>query len=361
MIVHIVGNRPQFIKLAPVASEIEKRGFRQAVVHTGQHYDENMSDIFFAEFKIPKPDKNLFIGSGTHAQMTGRAMMEIEKTLLEYSPKCVILYGDTDSTLAGALATVKLNIPIIHVEAGIRTGNLSNPEESNRIVTDHLSDMLFCPDQTSVNNLVQEGIGQKAFWTGDVMYDIFLQYRDHCEGTALDQYGLQKDQYLLMTWHRQENTSSRKRMEQIIQFLEKIRYKVVFPMHPRTRAKLTEFNLLERLEMIEGIQILQPIGYGEMMDLMIHSHMILTDSGGVSKESFFAGVRCIQISDLDLWPDLIKSQWITKVDLDRDSSIHEALHLISSKKELVKTAEMDFYGTGNAAVKITDLILKKYF
>ncbi len=359
MIMHIVGNRPQFIKLAPVSREIQRKGYQQVIIHTGQHYDENMSDIFFEELGIQKPDKNLAIGSGTHAQMTGKAMVEIEKVLQEYAPKCVVLYGDTDSTLAGALATVKMSIPIIHIEAGVRTGDLGNPEEANRIVTDHLSEILFCSDKDSLANLEKEGLGEKAFQVGDVMYDTFLQYKDTEKDMVLKKYGLEEGNYVLMTWHRQENTESREKMLQIIEFLKKINYEIVYPIHPRTRAKLIEFQLLDELEGLSHIHLLEPVGYIEMIKLMSNAHIILTDSGGVSKESFFAGVKCILMINLNLWPDLIKNNWITRLDFNDEKSIKAVLEIIVSerKKEINKLEA--FYGEGDASVKIVD-ILEKY-
>lgn len=364
MIMHIVGNRPQFIKLAPVSKEISKRGYHQMIVHTGQHYDENMSDIFFEELEIQKPDKNLAIGSGTHAQMTGKAMIEIENVLKEYLPDGVILYGDTDSTLAGAIATVKLNIPIIHIEAGIRTGGLKNPEEANRIITDHLSELLFCSDSNSVNNLKKEGICKNVYQVGDVMYDTFLQYRNHESKIFLKDYHLKKDNYILMTWHRQENTNSKERMLQIIQFLKRIPYEIIYPMHPRTKAKLMEYQLLKEFINLPNIRILPPVGYLEMIKLMTNAHMILTDSGGVSKESFFAGVKCILMVNLDLWPDLIEHHWITKIDLDSETSINQVLHWIESNRNQdvfhLSEALSEIYGNGNASIKIVDILEKKY-
>ena len=258
MILHIVGNRPQFIKLAPVSKEIRKRGYKEVIKHTGQHYDENMSDIFFRELDIPNPNENLLIGSGTHAEMTGTAMIRIEKILEKYEPQCVILYGDTDSTLAGALATAKMNIPIVHIEAGVRTNRPRNPEEINRIVVDHLSELLFCSDKDSENNLKREGLGKKAVWVGDVMYDTFLQFQHLNDGETISPYGVKKDEYVLLTWHRQENTESRDKMLQIINFLKEINYKIICPLHPRTRKKLQEFNLIGELEKIPNVPFYNP-------------------------------------------------------------------------------------------------------
>lgn len=356
MIMHIVGNRPQFIKLAPVSKEFHKRGCQQVTVHTGQHYDGNMSDIFFQQLGIPKPARNLAIGSGSHAEMTGKAMIEIEKALREYLPKCVILYGDTDSTLAGALATAKMNIPIAHIEAGVRTGVRANPEEINRVVTDQLSDILFCPDEESMGNLAKEGLSKNAFQVGDVMYDTFLQYKNSGNLDVLSQYGLQPDSYVLMTWHRQENTSSKERMQQIIRFLGEIKKTVICPMHPRTKAKLMEYQLDTQLGKLSHVCLLNPVGYFEMVSLMSHAHIILTDSGGVSKESYFAGVGCILMVDLNLWPDLIKNHWITKLDFNSDESRSKALRRIAREKDTGQFGRKMYYGDGHACAKIADCL-----
>lgn len=360
MIMHIVGNRPQFIKLAPVSNELRKRGHRQVIIHTGQHYDADMSEVFFEELGISKPDKNLAVGSGTHAQMTGKAMIEIEKVLEEYKPDCVLLYGDTDSTLAGAIAAVKMQVPIVHIEAGIRTGKLNNPEEANRIVTDHLSDMLFCSDSDSAENLKAEGISKHVYCVGDVMYDTFLQHRKIEDDAILKKYNLIKDRYVLMTWHRQENTNNREKMIQIIRFLSEVKCEIVYPMHPGTKAKLMQYHLLKELEGLSHIHILPPVGYTEMMKLMLNAHIILTDSGGVSKESYFAGVKCILMVDLDLWPDLIKTKWITKLDFDSETSVSDALNLIQSEKSGNEIPLAHFYGQGDASVRIADFLEKTY-
>lgn len=358
-VMHIVGNRPQFIKLAAVSREIRKRGLTEVIIHTGQHYDKNLSDIFFEELDITQPNENLGIGSGTHAEITGQAMIAIEKALVKYSPKSVILYGDTNSTLAGALAAVKLGIPIIHVEAGIRTGILNNPEESNRIVTDHLSEVLFCSDQYSYTNLINEGLKNKTYQVGDVMFDIFLQYKGVRQDVLLKKYNLQEDNYILMTWHRQENTQNQKRMLQIIEFLERIKYTIVFPMHPRTKRKLRECGLLNRLKAMSNVLLLEPIGYVEMINLMANAHIILTDSGGVSKESFFAGTKCLLMVNLKLWPDLVENHWILPLQFDDQVSITDALHFIEEKKPEKNLNHMTYYGTGNAAIKIVDILQEK--
>lgn len=223
MIMHIVGNRPQFIKLAALYHELDKEGYEQNIIHSGQHYDENMSDVFFQELNIPEPYVNLAAGGGSHAQVTAKAMIGLEEELLREKPELVILYGDTNTTLAGAVVAAKLCIPIAHVEAGPRVHQKSNPEECNRIATDHLSDMLFCPDQISMQNLCREGLEECACMTGDIMYDTYLTIAGQPSKEA-------QEEVIVMTWHRQENTADRERMESILRLVERLGDRVVCPI-----------------------------------------------------------------------------------------------------------------------------------
>lgn len=357
IIMHIVGNRPQFIKLAPVSREIRKRGYQEVIIHTGQHFDANMSDIFFEELDIPKPDVNLHISGGSHTDMTARMMLALEKVLIEYNPSVVVLYGDTNSTLAAALTARKLNLRIAHVEAGPRTGSWTNPEETNRIVVDRISDMLFAPDQVSMDNLAQEGLAEKACFTGDVMYDSFLYCQQKIDAQAvLRKYQIKKKHYVLMTWHRQENTSDKTRMEQILRIIEKINCPVLYPMHPRTRKMLEEYDLLSRAEQIENLQIIEPVGYQEMVALSSNCRFILTDSGGLSKESFYADVKCLFMmnSGVSVWSDLERSRLLIHVP-DENSITEELLEECSQQPDGDKPL---FYGDGNAAAKIVDVLEK---
>ena len=319
MITHIVGNRPQFVKLAPLYHEFQKAGYQQNIIHSGQHYDENMSDVFFEELGIPAPCVNLTAGGGSHAQMTAKAMIGLEEELLDKKPELVILYGDTNTTLAGAVVATKLCIPIAHVEAGPRTHNKANPEECNRVATDHLSTILFCPDDVSLQNLQREGLGEIACVTGDIMYDTYLSIaRQAAQEDA-------QEEIIVMTWHRQENTADKARMESILNLVERLGSKIVCPLHPRTRKCLAQFGLLERAESIANLEIIEPVGYVEMVALMNRAKLILTDSGGVSKESSFAGAKCLFMLDMDIWEDLVREDWIHKVDPENEESIKEAL------------------------------------
>lgn len=355
---HIVGNRPQFIKLAPVSKAIRSRGYLDDILHTGQHYDANMSDVFFEELGIPKPSVNLNIGSGSHAEMTGKAMIAIEDYLKETMPKSVILYGDTDSTLAGVLAAAKLNIPIVHIEAGPRTNSKSNPEEQNRIVVDHLSDWLFCPDQNSLTNLQKEGCGDKAIFAGDVMYDAFLNVSKIQSKNALS---LVKDdeEFILMTWHRMENTSSREKMDMILNMVSRVGEKVICPLHPRTKNMLNQFGLWEKAIGIDNFKIIDPVGYFEMVQLANRCKLIITDSGGLSKESFFAGVKCLFMVELDVWIPLQEIGWIRHVDFSNPNYIDFVRNMITESSYMRESTRPEFYGDGHAAEKIVDFLIQK--
>lgn len=355
MIAHIVGNRPQFIKLAPLYHELQKRNYEQCIIHSGQHYDANLSEIFFEELDIPRPCANLQVGSGSHAEITARAMLGLEKELIKLSPDLVILYGDTDTTLAGVLAASKLNIPVAHVEGGTRSYHKENPEECNRIVADHLSDILFCPDEISVKYAGMEGLSKKSFWTGDIMYDTFLS------ASHKEEEKRQEEEIILMTWHRQENTASRERMESIIHFVKRLNGKIVCPMHPRTQKCLKNFGLWEEIQGIDNMEIIEPVGYREMISLMQSAKLIVTDSGGVSKESSFAGAKCLFMMDLDVWGDLMKAGWIVKVNPEDEESVNEALAFAKKAARVEEAKRPKFYGDGHAAEKIVDLLEKNLF
>lgn len=355
MVTHIVGNRPQFIKLAPLYHALERAGYEQNIIHSGQHYDENMSDVFFEELGIPAPYVNLQAGGGSHAQMTAKAMTGIEQELLEKKPDLVVLYGDTNTTMAGALVTAKLCIPTAHVEAGPRLHCKENPEECNRIVTDHLSDILFCPDELSRKNLQAEGLGDKAYVTGDIMYDTYLEISDKIAGKD------QAQEVIVMTWHRQENTSSKERMESILHLVERLGEKVICPLHPRTRKCLTEYGLWEQAKAIENFEIIEPVGYMEMVTLMQRAKLILTDSGGVSKESSYAGAKCLFMMDVEVWEDLVQIDWIHKVNPQKEESLALALLFAKEAKRIPQADRPRFYGDGHAADKMVQRLRERKF
>jgi len=283
-ILTVIGARPQFIKAAVLSRLIRfkySHKFKEIIVHTGQHYDKNMSNVFFKEMEIPEPDYNLNIGSGSHGKMTGRMLESIEELLFETKPGYLLVYGDTNSTLAGALAASKLHIPVIHVEAGLRSFNMRMPEEQNRVLTDHISAKLFCPTQTAIDNLAAEGITAGVHRTGDIMYDASLFYRNHPYEATVDT----PDDFYLITLHRAENTDEPRRLRTIVESLnEYTDLPGVLPMHPRTRKML----LQNKLHFADHIQVIEPVGFLDMIKLEDNCRFIVTDSGGVQKEAYFS-------------------------------------------------------------------------
>lgn len=354
-ILHIVGNRPQFIKLAPIVEELNKTGKNQVIIHTGQHYDSNMSDIFFEELNIPRPNENLNVGSGTHAEVIGNAMIALEKTMQKYDPRLVLVYGDTNSTLAGALASRKLNYQLCHIEAGTRSYNKKNPEETNRVIVDHISDILFCPDKISVQNLANEGITENVFFSGDVMEDVFNRTENSNDGLKiLKENNLKINQYFLMTWHRQENTDSIESLSNIISFIEDIPKPILCPLHPRTKNILKRTGLLDKVFGLQNFVCIEPVGYKEMVTLNRNSCGIICDSGGLSKEAYYAGKKCIFMLDLNVWPDLLENGWMKQYT--RNSDRHFLIEWILN--ENVPKREKDFYGKGMASQRIVTELVK---
>ncbi len=350
-IMHIVGNRPQFIKLSPVIRQSEYRGHRNIIIHTGQHFDGNMSEVFFDEMGIPAPDDNLHISGGSHAGMTARMMVALEPVIIKHDPDLVVVYGDTNSTLAAALTAKKMGKPVAHVEAGGRTGKDYNPEEINREVVDRVSSFLFAADRSAYDNLVKEGLADRAYFTGDVMYDSFLLFKKKEKN-----YIIGKDipeEYVLMTWHRAENTSDKPRMNYLLDFVGNLPLDVICPMHPRTKECLKRFGLNNKAKNIPNFKIIDPVGYIEMIKLTCNAQWILTDSGGLSKESYFAGKRCLFTVDLHVWPELMNCGWIVRLSDDMQSAIVQAQDMI-----YVPRVDEEFFGDGNAAGKIVDIIEK---
>jgi UDP-GlcNAc3NAcA epimerase len=350
-ILTVIGARPQFIKAAVVSRALRGRaGVQEIIVHTGQHFDANMSDVFFDELDIPKPDFHLGIGGGTHGQNTGRMIEAIEAVLLREKPDWVLVYGDTDSTLAGALAAVKLHIPVAHVEAGLRSFNRSMPEEINRVLTDHAAELLFAPTQTAVLNLAKEGIlGAKVQKVGDVMYDAALYYGSKAEKTSqiLQSLKLNSKSYVLATLHRQENVDDQKRLANILQGFATSDKPIVLPLHPRTRKRLQEFGLV----VPQSVRIIDPVGYLDMVMLEKHAALIATDSGGVQKEAYFHQVPCITLRDETEWVELVECGANRLVGADA-AAIQVAL-----AEEGVFQSGGDLYGQGNCGEKIADWLL----
>lgn len=304
----IIGARPQFIKAAVVSRALAEEGVSETIIHTGQHFDANMSDVFFEELEIPRPDHNLGIGGGSHGQNTGRMIESIEKLLLEQRPDRVMVYGDTDSTLAGALAAVKLHIPVAHVEAGLRSFNRRMPEEINRILTDHAADLLFAPTATAVSHLAAEGIPDaRVHLVGDVMYDAALFYGEKAEATShiLQDLNLQRAEYVLATVHRAENTDDRERLSAIMEGFAESGRTIILPLHPRTKSRIAGFNIA----VADNIRLIDPVGYLDMVMLEKNAALIATDSGGVQKEALFHGVPCVTLRDETEWVELVEAGW----------------------------------------------------
>ena len=347
-IVTVLGARPQFIKSAPVSRVLRKK-HHEVIIHTGQHYDANMSDIFFEELNMPKPDFNLGVGSGNHGKQTGTMMIKLEEIILSEKPDFVMVYGDTNSTLAGALVAAKLHIPVIHVEAGLRSFNKKMPEEINRILTDHVSELLFCPTETAVENLKNENIIKNVFNTGDVMYDAVLYNSRlaNIKSTILKEHGLTEKEYHLVTIHRAENTDDKKNMENILDAFSKIEDIIIWPMHPRTRNRLKSFGL--DVHTIPNLKIIEPVGYIDMLSLEANAKKIITDSGGVQKEAYFMKVPCVTLREETEWVETLEEEANILVGTNQEK-ILEAVY----KK--VNPSYKNYFGDGHAAEKIVELI-----
>lgn len=306
----VVGARPQFVKAATVSRAFQacRPAVDEVIVHTGQHFDQNMSAVFFEEMQIPAPQYQLELGGLGHGAMTGRMMESIEGILQKERPDWVLVYGDTNSTMAGALAAVKLHIPVAHVEAGLRSFNRAMPEEINRIVADHVSTLLFAPTEVAVRNLANEGIaGDKVVRSGDVMYDASLFYSERSSGDALRRFGLEDRRFFLATIHRAENVDDPERLQVIVQALARCAQEmpVLLPIHPRTRKKLAETGLLKGVDQ-DKLRLVDPVGYLDMVQLEKHARVVLTDSGGVQKEAYFFGVPCVTIRGETEWVELVE-------------------------------------------------------
>jgi UDP-GlcNAc3NAcA epimerase len=346
-ILTVVGARPQFVKAAPV-STLLRRGHRETLVHTGQHYDYAMSEVFFEELGLAKPDYNLEVGSGDHGQQTARMLERIEIVLKEERPDAVLVYGDTNSTLAGALAAAKLHIPVAHVEAGLRSFNRAMPEEINRRVTDHLSQILFTPTPAATAQLAREGIVQDVYQVGDVMYDVMLTSLEKAHRTShiLETLSLTAGGYVLATIHRAENTDHPERLKEILQGIAASPLPVLFPMHPRTRARIATFGLEETLAAAVNLRCSEPVGYLDMLVLEQHAQAILTDSGGVQKEAYLLGVPCLTVRTETEWIETIEVGWNRLLAADR---VVIAQALATPKRPSERPS---FYGEGNAAERI---------
>lgn len=350
-ILTIVGARPQFIKAALVSQELRKK-HKEVLVHTGQHYDRELSGIFFDELSIPEPDYNLGIGSDSHAAQTGKMMIAIEDLLVKEKPDCVLVYGDTNSTLAGALAAVKIHIPVAHVEAGPRMYDLNIPEEVNRVLTDHVSSLLFAPTQTAVDNLKKEGLTEGVHLTGDIMLDSFLYFVKLAEHRSkiFAELGLKSKGYLLATVHRAGNTDVKQNLTNIVNAFLSVDDRIVFPVHPRTEKYLKQYGLYDRLKYDPNITLIDPVGYLDSIMLTKNAKKVLTDSGGLQKEAYFARVPCITLDETTGWVETVEDGWNTTVGSNRDKIIEAIKHFEP------KGRQRKVFGNGKAAERIGQIL-----
>ncbi len=354
-IVTIIGARPQFIKASMVSKAI-KDDFEEIIVHTGQHYDKNMSNIFFEQLEIPKPKYNLGIGSGSHAKQTGEMLIKIEEVLIKEKPDYVMVYGDTNSTLAGALAASKILIPIIHIEAGLRSYNMSMPEEQNRVLTDHLSKILICPTKIAVKNLKKEGITENVFLTGDVMCDSVLYYSKVADKKINNEnielipiYDKKNiENWYLATIHRAENTMDNKNLSIILDVFEKLDNMVIFPVHPRIKSIVNELNNKNRYK---NIYFIEPVDYLTMLYLTKNACKVVTDSGGLQKECYILDVPCITIREQTEWVETLDRGYNRLAKPEKKN----LLRIILDAK-IEDNNKLNFYGDGKSAEKIRDLL-----
>jgi len=348
-VVSLVGARPQYIKEAVMYQSMKKYGIDEVVVNSGQHYDYNMSDIFFQTLGIGKPDYNLKVGSGKHGEMTAKVIIEFEKVLEKESPDLVLLYGDTNTTLAGAVVSSKMKIPIGHVEAGLRMKPKDMPEEINRVMTDRVSKYLFCPSPLTIENLKKEGIVDGVYFTGDVLFDLFLKLRKNFKTNYISRYNLVKNEFFLVTIHRDYNTDSKERLTEILTQLKKLskEVKVLFAMHPRTKSRCEEFGLNS---LLKGITVVDPIEYLELMGLVENCRGVITDSGGLQKESYFARKSSIVVMTDPAWHELVEIG--ANIVSDPENIYKNALEIGSSNKYPL------IFGEGDAGDKIVKLLLE---
>lgn len=354
-LVTVVGARPQFIKAAAGSRQLRKE-HKEILVHTGQHFDDNMSAVFFREMEIPAPDYNLGISGGTHGQMTARMLEGIEEVLLKESPDALLVYGDTNSTLAAALAAVKLHVPVLHVEAGNRLGSLDNPEEVNRILTDHCSTLRFCATQDALSKLQLENLSDNSYLVGNIMYDSFLHFANKpwktheligLEGQALTI----PEEYYFMTCHRQENTYSDEPLTEILLAMNSLDAPTIYPVHPRNKERA--LRVCER-NGLRNILLTQPVGYSDSVHLTQHAKKIVTDSGGLQCEAFYAGVQCVFVFDLVAWPETMvgNRNQLAKAD-------HEDILKKLAAEQVIDPTYQPF-GDGHAAEKICEIIREKF-
>jgi UDP-GlcNAc3NAcA epimerase len=349
-ILTVVGNRPQFIKAAAVSGPLRER-HQEVLVHTGQHYDDSLSRVFFTELGLERPERQLEIGGGSNTSQTARMLAALEPLLADVAPDAVLVYGDTNSTLAGALAAAQAGIPVVHVEAGMRSFDRAMPEELNRVLTDHLATLLLCSSQLAVENLRAESLSERAVEVGDVMVDVALRWQPTARADAAvpAAYGLTPGSYLLLTAHRAGNVDDPKRLQALVALIRSLPAPVLFPLHPRTRARLHDTGLLSELHAHAGLTLCEPLGYIEFSALLCQARTVLTDSGGVQKEAYLAGVPCVTLRANTEWVETIEHGWNTLVDLDARAAL-------AALARPAPAAHPALYGDGHAAERCVSAI-----
>ncbi|MDQ3609303.1 MAG: UDP-N-acetylglucosamine 2-epimerase (non-hydrolyzing) [Actinomycetota bacterium] len=342
----VVGNRPQFVKAAAVSGPLRER-HSEVLAHTGQHYDHELSQVFFDELGLPEPDHHLALGTGSNTVQTARMLEALEPLLADVAPDCVLVYGDTNSTLAGGLAAAQRGVPVAHVEAGMRSFDRTMPEELNRVLTDHLSTLLLCSSEVGRDNLEREGVAGAVKVVGDVMVDVaeLIQPRARARTDVLDAHGLRSGEYALVTAHRAGNVDDPARLARLVELLERLDRPVLFPVHPRTRARLAAGGLTDRLAVASGVLVADPLGYLEFTALLCHAGVVLTDSGGVQKEAYLAGVPCVTLRANTEWVETVEAGWNALVDLD----VERALAAVARE---VPAQRPRLYGDGRAGERV---------
>ncbi|MGG0718527.1 UDP-N-acetylglucosamine 2-epimerase (non-hydrolyzing) [Robertmurraya massiliosenegalensis] len=352
-ILTIVGARPQFIKASMMSKEfVKEEKVHEIIVHTGQHYDPSMSETFFEQLKIPQPDYDLAVGSHSHGKQTGKMLMELEEIIIKEQPDMVLVYGDTNSTLAGALAAAKLHIPVAHVEAGLRSFNKRMPEEQNRILTDHLSTLLFCPTDTAIEHLQEEGIDKGVFQTGDIMCDTvnFFLPLALKHSSVRTKLGLEKGNYFVSTIHRAENTADSLQLTRLLNALNSTSEKIIIPIHPRTRKMMKEYQIFET--QFTNLHFIEPLNYFDMLALVHDAKGVLTDSGGLQKEAYLLKTPCITLREETEWIETVAAGWNCLVGRD-SSKIMEAV-----KNLRVPQEHPLLFGDGQTSKRMCKIILQ---
>ncbi|ASJ09023.1 UDP-N-acetyl glucosamine 2-epimerase [Thermococcus siculi] len=356
----VFGTRPEIIKLAPVIRAFLERGVEPLLIHTGQHYDYEMSAVFLEELELPPIDYHLEVGSGTQAEQTGLAMIKIEKVLMDERPDVTLVQGDTNTVLAGALASVKLKIPVAHVEAGLRSFDRTMPEEINRILADHASEILFPPTEEARKNLEREGITENVYVTGNTVVDAVLQNAKVAEkkSDVLERFGLRPKGYILITAHRAENTDSRENLERLVEILENLPMKAIYPIHPRTRKRLQEFGLWERVSSIENLIVTKPLGYLDFLKLEKNAFAIMTDSGGIQEEAITLNVPCLTLRYNTERPETVEAGGNVLVGLEKERAMEYLKRLIEDEEFYRKMANApNPFGDGKAGKRIAEILL----